>query len=70
MWVSRCDPVSTDDTESEFLNMVLLMDTREGDGIEASLTLDKHLFDEFHKIEELRDLASLDPSPFKIDPKY
>lgn len=59
-WISKCDAGSED---WPFINVLWLMDTRDGDGIEAWLTLDAHLFDEFDQIQELRDLASVDPSP-------
>lgn len=45
------------------------MDTRDGDGIEAWLIMDQRYFPEFDKIQELRDLASIDPSPLCIAPK-
>lgn len=64
VWISKCDCGS--DVECPFLNMVLLIDTRERDGIEACVTLDQRFFAEFDKIKELRDFALIDPSPLEI----
>lgn len=62
VWMTRCDNGS--DSKSQFLNTVWLMDTRNGDGIEAWVILDEKYMSVFHQIEELRALASIDPSPF------
>ncbi|PIN02019.1 Salutaridinol 7-O-acetyltransferase [Handroanthus impetiginosus] len=62
-WITKCDAGS--DVEWPFINVLWLMDTKEGDGIEAWLTLDEEYFEEFDRIEELRDLALIDPSPLE-----
>ncbi|KAL2232216.1 vinorine synthase [Sesamum indicum] len=61
IWISKCDAGS--EVDWPFINVLWLMDTRQGGGIEAWLTLDEHYIEAFDKIQELRDLASVDPSP-------
>ncbi|KAL3634910.1 hypothetical protein CASFOL_021964 [Castilleja foliolosa] len=60
-WLTRCD--SGCDEGSRFLNVVWLMDTRDGDGIEAWVTLDEKYMSVFEKVDDLRVFASCDPSP-------
>ncbi|XP_073034355.1 limonoid 7-O-acetyltransferse-like [Primulina eburnea] len=61
IWVTRSD--SGGDSESYFLNVVWLMDTRNGDGVEAWVTLEEKYMQVFDQIEELQTLASIDPNP-------
>ncbi|KAI3464704.1 hypothetical protein Pfo_021367 [Paulownia fortunei] len=68
IWITKCDAGS--DTEWPFINVLWLMDTRQGDGIEAWLTLDEQYFAAFDNIQELHDLASVDPSPLDIDRQH
>ncbi|KAK6131054.1 hypothetical protein DH2020_035207 [Rehmannia glutinosa] len=63
VWLTRCDKGS--DLESLFLNVVWLMDTR-GGGIEAWVILEENYMSVFDNVEELRALASIDPSPLDI----
>ncbi|CAA0831151.1 HXXXD-type acyl-transferase family protein [Striga hermonthica] len=63
-WITKCDAGS--DVEWPFVNVLWLTDTRKGDGIEAWLTLDVEYFAEFDKIQDIRDLAKIDPSPLDI----
>ncbi|KAI3460457.1 hypothetical protein Pfo_017120 [Paulownia fortunei] len=65
IWLTRCDAGT--DSESRFLNVVWLMDTRVGDGIEAWVILDEKYMSVFDNVEELRALATSDPSPLDID---
>lgn len=46
----------------EFKNMIVLTDTRDGDGVEASLTLNEEVMAIFESNEELLAYASLNPS--------
>lgn len=59
VWVS-CDGTSG---SSVLANLVMLADTREGDGIEAWVTLDESEMAVLEGDGELRTLASVDPSP-------
>ncbi|KAG6435829.1 hypothetical protein SASPL_100707 [Salvia splendens] len=66
VWVTKCDGGS--DVEWPFINVLWLIDTREGDGVEAWLTLEQRCFEEFDKIKEVGDYALIDPSPLeKLD---
>ncbi|XP_071918879.1 epi-neemfruitin B 7-O-acetyltransferse L7AT-like [Coffea arabica] len=47
-------------------NLVVFMDTRSGDGIEAWVTLKENDMAIFEKIPELLNFATLDPSPLEI----
>ncbi|XP_051124244.1 stemmadenine O-acetyltransferase-like [Andrographis paniculata] len=58
-WITKCDGGS--EVEWPFINVLWLMDTPEGDGIEAWLTLDQSYFAHFDQIQEIRDFASVDP---------
>ncbi|KAL3638952.1 hypothetical protein CASFOL_016859 [Castilleja foliolosa] len=64
LWITKCDAGSKVDWP--FINVLWLMDTPRGDGIEAWLTLDENYVVEFDKIQEVRDLARIDPSPLDI----
>ncbi|KAK6115694.1 hypothetical protein DH2020_007963 [Rehmannia glutinosa] len=64
IWLTRCDTGC--DSGSRFLNVVWLMDTRDGDGIEAWVILDEKYMSVFDNVEELRALAYSDPSPLEI----
>ena len=44
--------------------MLILMDTRSGDGIEAQVSLKEEEMAMLQKIPELLTFAALDPSPF------
>ncbi|XP_051142846.1 stemmadenine O-acetyltransferase-like [Andrographis paniculata] len=55
-----------DSSRSEYTNGVLLLDTSAGDGIEVSICLGEKYMAVFDAIEELRDLACIDPSPLDI----
>ncbi|KAL6522105.1 hypothetical protein OROMI_031982 [Orobanche minor] len=61
VWLTRCDTGC--DSGSRFLNVVWLMDTRDGDGIEAWVILDEKYMSVFEDVEDLRALALRDPSP-------
>ncbi|KAL8514963.1 hypothetical protein ACS0TY_013882 [Phlomoides rotata] len=63
VWITKCDAGS--EVEWPFINVLWLMDTRDGDGIEAWLTLDEHYFGAFDEIEDLHRLANVDPSPME-----
>ncbi|XP_047976906.1 stemmadenine O-acetyltransferase-like [Salvia hispanica] len=63
VWVTKCDGGS--DVEWPFINVLWLIDTREGDGVEAWLTLEQRCFEEFDKIKEVADFALIDPSPLE-----
>ncbi|KAL7155628.1 hypothetical protein ABFS83_03G088900 [Erythranthe nasuta] len=65
VWMSKCDAGS--DTEWPFINVLWLMDTSGGDGVEAWLTLDEKCFAAFDEIKELHELALVDPSPLWSD---
>ncbi|CAA0831152.1 HXXXD-type acyl-transferase family protein [Striga hermonthica] len=64
VWITKCD----EDSKSEwpFLNVLWLMDTRGGDGIEAWLTLDEHYAAAFDEVKEFRDLAMINPCPLDL----
>ncbi|KAL3641087.1 hypothetical protein CASFOL_016055 [Castilleja foliolosa] len=64
VWVTKCDKEI--DMELPLLNVMWLMDTREGDGVEVRLNLDKKYSEALDGIEELRDLAMIGPSPLDI----
>ena len=49
------------------MNLVILADTRLGDGIEAWLTLDEQDMARLEFNPKLLTLASLDPSPLMVD---
>ncbi|KAF8040604.1 hypothetical protein BT93_B2733 [Corymbia citriodora subsp. variegata] len=61
VWVS-----SYGTSEPVFMNLVILADTREGDGIEAWVTLDEQEMAILEGDGELRTLASVDPSPLTL----
>ncbi|KAL6527491.1 hypothetical protein OROGR_016581 [Orobanche gracilis] len=61
VWLTRCDTGC--DSGSRFINVVWLMDTRDGDGIEAWVTLDEKYMSVFEDDEDLGALALFDPSP-------
>ncbi|KAA8528820.1 hypothetical protein F0562_036175 [Nyssa sinensis] len=52
---------------SVFMNLIILMETRCGNGIEAWVTLDEQEMDILEHDLELRAFASLDPSPLKFN---
>ncbi|KAL0304790.1 UNVERIFIED_CONTAM: Tabersonine-19-hydroxy-O-acetyltransferase [Sesamum calycinum] len=64
MWLTKCNVGS--DSETRFLRDVLLLDTRNGDGIQAWVILEEKYMSVFDNVEELRELASCDPSPLDI----
>ncbi|KAI5660916.1 hypothetical protein M9H77_20239 [Catharanthus roseus] len=49
-----------------FMNLVLLLETRNGDGIEAWVTLDEQEMEILKHNQEFLAFASLDPSPLKL----
>ncbi|KAK2997798.1 hypothetical protein RJ639_028562 [Escallonia herrerae] len=51
---------------SVFMNLIVLMDTRCGEGIEAWVTLDEQEMNILERNVELIALASLDPTPLEI----
>lgn len=53
-----------------FVNLMILADTREGDGIEAWVTLDEAEMAVLEGDGELRTLASMDPSPLTLANGY
>ncbi|GLT69019.1 hypothetical protein SLA2020_412040 [Shorea laevis] len=61
MWVSCVG--SSNDSETVFLNTIILMDTRSGDGIEAWVRLDQEDMTMLAQDKELLDFASFDLSP-------
>jgi shikimate O-hydroxycinnamoyltransferase len=61
IWVSLVG--SSGNSEAVFSNLVLLMDTRSGDGIEAWVSLDKEDMVVLGQDKELLAFASMDPSP-------
>ncbi|KAL8459222.1 hypothetical protein ACS0TY_036628 [Phlomoides rotata] len=64
IWVSGYEAKFGPD--SGFVNMVWLMDTRNGHGIEAWVVLDEKDVSAFENVDELRNLASIDPSPLDM----
>ncbi|GFP80160.1 vinorine synthase [Phtheirospermum japonicum] len=60
-WLTRCD--SGCDAGSRFLNVVWLMDARDGVGIEAWVILEEKYMSVFENVDDLRVFASCDPSP-------
>lgn len=52
-----------------FINLIFLIDTRSGDGIEAWVTLDEQEMDLMQEDPELRSFASVNPSPLSISSK-
>ncbi|XP_073127098.1 limonoid 7-O-acetyltransferse-like [Henckelia pumila] len=61
VWVS-----SIDSSGYFFMNLVILMDTRCGSGIEAWMTLDKQEMDALERNKEFRARCSVNPSPLSI----
>ncbi|KAL7207301.1 hypothetical protein ACSBR1_029293 [Camellia fascicularis] len=61
IWVS-----GVGSTGSVFLNLIILMETRSGEGIEAWVTLDEQEMAILQCDMELLTFASLDPSPLKL----
>ncbi|XP_075516107.1 limonoid 7-O-acetyltransferse [Primulina tabacum] len=61
VWVS-----SIDSSGSFFMNLIILMDTRCGSGIEAWMTLDKQEMDTLERNKKFRDFCSVDQSPLKF----
>ncbi|GFP86939.1 salutaridinol 7-o-acetyltransferase [Phtheirospermum japonicum] len=64
VWVTKCD--SEIDMEFPLMNVMCLMDTREGDGVEVRLNLDEKYAAVLDEIEELRHLAKFEPSPLDM----
>ncbi|CAA0831153.1 HXXXD-type acyl-transferase family protein [Striga hermonthica] len=64
VWITKCDADS--EREWPFLNMLWLMDTREGDGIEAWLSLDEQYAAALDEVKEFRALAMINPSPLDL----
>ncbi|KAL3838670.1 hypothetical protein ACJIZ3_023261 [Penstemon smallii] len=62
IWVIRCHEGNNSDS-MPFINVVWLIDTKFGDGIEAWVILEEKYMEVFEKIEELQTYASMDPSP-------
>ncbi|OWM70689.1 hypothetical protein CDL15_Pgr014362 [Punica granatum] len=65
VWVSSiglCKPM--------FLNLIFLVDTRSGDGIEAWVTMDEPEMALLQEDTELRAFANLNPSPLTISSKF
>ncbi|KZV28367.1 Anthranilate N-benzoyltransferase protein [Dorcoceras hygrometricum] len=59
IWIDRC--LTSGDLV--YMNGVWLVETGNGDGIEAWVTLGDKYMQEFEKIDELQALASIDPQP-------
>lgn len=51
---------------SMFMNLIILVDTRLGDGIEAWVTLDEEDMTHLEANTELLTCATLDPSPLTM----
>ncbi|KAL3505487.1 hypothetical protein ACH5RR_035328 [Cinchona calisaya] len=49
-----------------FMNLIILMETRYGDGIEAWVTLDQQEMDILQQNHEIMAFSSLDPSPLNL----
>ncbi|KAL7114899.1 hypothetical protein ACP275_04G150200 [Erythranthe tilingii] len=62
-WVNRFDTGNHNLDSPFFFNLVWLMDSRDGDGVEAWVTLDEKYMDVFDRVQDLRDHASVDPTP-------
>ncbi|XP_051142674.1 stemmadenine O-acetyltransferase-like [Andrographis paniculata] len=62
VWTTAYCNGSCDET-SRYVNLVWLMDSRVGGGIEARVLLGEGYMAVFDAIDELRDLASVEPSP-------
>ncbi|XP_057773344.1 stemmadenine O-acetyltransferase-like [Salvia miltiorrhiza] len=65
VWFSKCD-TSNDSEMGSVWNRVWLIDTRNGDGIEAWVILEDEYMSVFDQVQELRTLASVDPNPLHI----
>ncbi|CAI9259455.1 unnamed protein product [Lactuca saligna] len=63
MWV--CGSVS--DGSPVFMNLIVLIDTRCGKGIEAWVSMDEHDINILKHNSELLEFASLDPSPLEMN---
>ncbi|CAH1446260.1 unnamed protein product [Lactuca virosa] len=63
MWV--CGSVS--DGSPVFMNLIILIDTRCGEGIEAWVSMDEHEINILKHNFELLEFASLDPSPLEMN---
>ena len=55
---------------SVFKNIIVLMETRNGDGIEAWMTLDEEEMAILERDMELLTYASLDPSPLNLTESF
>ncbi|KAL8056874.1 hypothetical protein ABFX02_04G147100 [Erythranthe guttata] len=67
-WVTRFDTGNHNLDSPFFINLVWLVDSRDGDGVEAWVTLDEKYMDVFDRVQDLRDHASVDPSPLTNSP--
>ncbi|XP_051143505.1 stemmadenine O-acetyltransferase-like [Andrographis paniculata] len=63
LWMTTYVHGGSDMETSKYINLVGLMDTRNGHGIEALVTLGETYMPFFDAIEELHDLACVEPSP-------
>ncbi|XP_057773271.1 stemmadenine O-acetyltransferase-like [Salvia miltiorrhiza] len=63
VWSSRCETSNIDSEMGLVWNRIWLTDTRFGDGIEAWVILEDKYMSVFDQVEELRAIASVDPSP-------
>ncbi|KAB2617624.1 hypothetical protein D8674_013493 [Pyrus ussuriensis x Pyrus communis] len=55
---------------TEFKNLIVLMDTRDGDGIEVSLNLKEEDLAIFESTKELLEYASLNPTGANVPPPF
>ncbi|XP_051143493.1 stemmadenine O-acetyltransferase-like [Andrographis paniculata] len=62
VWVTT----AVDSSSSTYANSIILMDTSVGNGVEALIRLGEKYMAVFDAIEELLDLACIDPSPLGI----
>ncbi|XP_051142861.1 stemmadenine O-acetyltransferase-like [Andrographis paniculata] len=63
LWMTAFFHGGSDSERSRYMNLVSLMDTRNGNGIEALVTLGETHMPFFDAIEELHNLACIEPSP-------
>ncbi|XP_047975175.1 stemmadenine O-acetyltransferase-like [Salvia hispanica] len=62
LWFSRCDSIN-ESMDGSVWNRIWLIETRNGDGIEAWVVLHHKYMSIFNQVKELTTLASVDPTP-------
>ncbi|XP_042005754.1 stemmadenine O-acetyltransferase-like [Salvia splendens] len=65
IWFSRCDTIN-ESMEGLVWNMIWLVETRNGEGIEAWVILHHKYMSIFNQVKELTTLASINPTPTSL----